>query len=232
MIRLLFLWTFPQGCDIGCVHKDDGGECDEAANTEENRIAKVTISVTNNQMPLQPLFSPVYSSTRAYSQTRSNTQRELMQPDEILRLDTRKCIALFNHHKPALLYKLTPEELPDYASLSPCRIKDYVPAWLQREEKTKRKRKPRTKSAKGESSAAKNLHTAPQTRNTVQSKGAAKDLEVIYDLPDLKKSPQLSEELGMVEQTDVPQNSGMVEVSLGDLLADLPSEEDELPPRR
>ena len=33
----------------------------------------VTISVTNNQMPLTPLFSPIYSSTRAYSQTRSNT---------------------------------------------------------------------------------------------------------------------------------------------------------------
>ncbi|MCI8688375.1 MAG: type IV secretory system conjugative DNA transfer family protein, partial [Lawsonibacter sp.] len=61
--------------------------------------------MTNNQMPLMPLFSPVYTSTRPYSQTRSNTQRELMQPDEILRLDRRQCIALFQGHKPALLYK-------------------------------------------------------------------------------------------------------------------------------
>ena len=48
-----------------------------------------------------------------YSQTRSNTQRDLMNPDEVLRLENRKCLALFKGHKPALLYKMTPEELPD-----------------------------------------------------------------------------------------------------------------------
>ena len=37
------------------------------------KCGKVTIAVTNNQIPLQPLFSPVYSSTRSYSQTKSNT---------------------------------------------------------------------------------------------------------------------------------------------------------------
>jgi hypothetical protein len=63
------------------------------------------------------LFSPVYTSTRPYSQTRSNTQRDLMLPDEVLRLDYQKRIALFHGHKPALLYKLTPEELPGYANL-------------------------------------------------------------------------------------------------------------------
>ena len=35
------------------------------------KCGKVTISVTNNQMPLMPLFSPVYTSTRPYSQTRT-----------------------------------------------------------------------------------------------------------------------------------------------------------------
>jgi type IV secretion system protein VirD4 len=50
------------------------------------KCGKVTISVKNNQMPLTPLFSPVYSSTCPYSQTSSNTQRDLMQPDEVLRL--------------------------------------------------------------------------------------------------------------------------------------------------
>ena len=38
MTALSFRWTFRQCCGIGCVHKDDGGERDEAANTEENRI--------------------------------------------------------------------------------------------------------------------------------------------------------------------------------------------------
>ena len=82
--------------------------CNDLSSAEyiSKKCGMVTISVTNNQMPLTPLFSPIYSSTRAYSQTRSNTQRALMQPDEILRLEPGKCIALFNHHKPALLCKL------------------------------------------------------------------------------------------------------------------------------
>jgi len=98
------------------------------------KCGKVTISVTNNQMPLMPLFYPIYTSTRPYSQTRSNTQRDLMLPDEVLRLDRRKCIALFQGHKPALLYKLTPEELPDYSTLKSCRVIDYVPEWKRLEE--------------------------------------------------------------------------------------------------
>ncbi len=99
------------------------------------KCGNVTIAVTNKQMPLMPLFSPIYTSTRPYSQTRSNTQRALMQPDEVLRLDYQKCIALFQGHKPALLYKLTPEEFPACASLVPCRVADYVPAWKQKEQR-------------------------------------------------------------------------------------------------
>lgn len=91
------------------------------------KCGKVTISVTNNQMPLMPLFSPIYTSTRPYSQTRSSTQRDLMLPDEILRLDRWQCIALFQGRKPALLYKLAPEELPDYNTLKPCKVIDYTP---------------------------------------------------------------------------------------------------------
>lgn len=104
------------------------------------KCGKVTIAVTNNQMPLQPLFSPVYSSTRSYSQTKSNTQRDLMQYDEVLRLEPERCIALFNHRKPALLYKLAPEELPGFNDLKPCRIVNYKPEWKRREEAAARKR--------------------------------------------------------------------------------------------
>jgi len=69
----------------------------------------------------------------SYSQTRSNTQRDLMNPDEVLRLENRKCLALFKGHKPALLYKMTPEELPDYAGLTTCRVIDYIPEWRRKE---------------------------------------------------------------------------------------------------
>ena len=105
------------------------------------KCGKITIGVVNHQMPLTPLFHPVYTTTRPYSQTRSNTQRDLMDQSEIQRLDERKCIALFNHRKPALLFKLTPEELPGYDKLTPCRVTDYVPEWRRREEAEEQKPK-------------------------------------------------------------------------------------------
>ena len=120
------LATFNQTLYLGCNDLTSAKYISE-------KCGKVTISVTNNQMPLMPLFSPVYTSTRPYSQTRSNTQRDLMLPDEVLRLEYRKCIALFQGHKPALLYKLTPEELPGYRDLRHCRVIDYIPEWKRRE---------------------------------------------------------------------------------------------------
>ena len=124
------LATFDQTLYMGCNDMT-------SAEYISKKCGKVTISVTNNQMPLMPLFSPVYTSTRPYSQTRSNTQRDLMLPDEILRLDRRQCIALFQGHKPALLYKLAPEELPGYNSLKSCRVVEYVPEWKRREDEKK-----------------------------------------------------------------------------------------------
>lgn len=103
--------------------------CNDMTSAEyfAKKCGKVTISVTNNQFPLAPLFSPIYSTTRPYSQTRSNTQRDLLQPDEFLRLNKFLCIVMFNHYKPAQLYKIMLEELPEYkklknaASLTMCR---------------------------------------------------------------------------------------------------------------
>ena len=97
----------------------------------------MAISLTSSSKPQPPLYGFVYGNTRPYSQTRSNTQRELMQPDEILRLDRRQCIALFQGRKPALLYKLSPEEFPDYGTLKSCRVADYTPEWRLKEEQKK-----------------------------------------------------------------------------------------------
>ena len=109
--------------------------CNDMTSAEyfAKKCGKVTISVTNNQFPLAPLFSPVYSTTRPYSQTRSNTQRDLIQPDEFLRLEESRCIVMFNHHRPAQLYKIRLEELPAYQELTRCSVFDYVPAWKQQE---------------------------------------------------------------------------------------------------
>ena len=133
------------------------------------KCGKVTIGVVNHQMPLTPLFHPVYTTTRPYSQTRSNTQRDLMDQSEIQRLDEHKCIALFNHRKPALLYKLTPEELPGYNELTPCRVTEYVPEWRRREEAEENKKaaekqqSPQPKAPKESKEAEPPPQPAPET---------------------------------------------------------------------
>ena len=41
---------------------------------------------------------------------------------------------MFNHYKPAQLYKIMLEELPEYKKLKKCSVFDYVPEWKKREE--------------------------------------------------------------------------------------------------
>ena len=123
------------------------------------KCGKVTISVTNNQFPLAPLFSPIYSTTRPYSQTRSNTQRDLLQPDEFLRLNKFLCIVMFNHYKPAQLYKIMLEELPEYKKLKKCSVFDYVPEWKKREEEGAKRRTAGNRT----SAAARNTSLRPTT---------------------------------------------------------------------
>ncbi len=150
------------------------------------KCGKVTISVLNNQMPMMPLFSPVYSSTRPYSQTRSNTQRDLMNPDEVLRLENRKCLALFKGHKPALLYKMTPEELPDYAGLTTCRVIEYIPEWRRKEAEPAPQKRPQAPAQKEPSSIPK----MPAQEKQPDRSGPPPD----YDLAE-------DDEIGMVECT-------------------------------
>ena len=91
------------------------------------KCGMTTIQVTNQQQPQTPLFSPLQNNIRPYSMTRSNTQRALMQPDEVLRLDNRQCIALLRGQLPMLLYKITPQEFADYSKLRTISIRDYPP---------------------------------------------------------------------------------------------------------
>ena len=50
---------------------------------------------------------------------------------------SRGKVPLFQGRKPALLYKLTPEELPGYGELKSCRVADYTPEWRLKEERKK-----------------------------------------------------------------------------------------------
>jgi type IV secretion system protein VirD4 len=99
-----------------------------------DKCGMATIRVNNNQMPLMPLFSPVYTSTRPYSQTRSNTQRPLMMPDEILRLDNRQCLVLLRGQPPLQLYKIIPDEFPAFRELRSTPVREHMPDWRAQSE--------------------------------------------------------------------------------------------------
>jgi type IV secretion system protein VirD4 len=205
------LATFNQTLYMGCNDLTSAKYISE-------KCGKITIGVTNNQMPLMPLFSPIYTSTRPYSQTRSNTQRDLMLPDEVLRLDYQKCITLFQGHKPALLYKLAPEELPDYAKLKPCRVIDYIPEWKQREmEAAERK-----KEAQARPPAPPPGSFADSADPELPHTGSPQS----YEIPDMQ--PHRQRGLGMMEYPGSEKSASAV------LGTDEPDDEDEeydSPPR-
>lgn len=121
---------------IGCTDIQICLGCNDVdtATYISKKCGMVTIKVENNQMPLQPLFSPVYNSTRPYSQTKSSTQRALMLPDEIMRMDNRECLVLLRGQKPLKLYKITPDEHSSFSRLHDVKVADYTPEWRRFEE--------------------------------------------------------------------------------------------------
>ncbi|MDB7881062.1 type IV secretory system conjugative DNA transfer family protein [Flavonifractor plautii] len=89
-------------------------------------------------MPIAPLFSPVYSTTRPYSQTKSNTQRPLMYLDEVLHMNNRECLVLLRGQNVLKLYKITPEEFPAFCRLKDVRVSSHTPRWRITEESERR----------------------------------------------------------------------------------------------
>lgn len=132
---------------IGCTDIQVCLGCNDVdtATYISKKCGMVTIKVENNQMPLMPLFSPVYTSTRPYSQTKSSTQRPLMYPDEIMRMDNAECLVLLRGQKPLRLYKIIPDEHPSFGRLRDVKVSDYVPHWRQEEGKPKAKPAPSPK---------------------------------------------------------------------------------------
>ncbi|MFR9537845.1 MAG: type IV secretory system conjugative DNA transfer family protein [Rikenellaceae bacterium] len=115
-------------CDIQiCLGCNDQMTADYIS----QKCGTITIGVKNNQFPLMPLFSPVYSSTRPYSQTRSNTQRLLMMPDEILQMDNRKCLVFLRGQKPMLLHKIIPDEFVAFSKLRFTPVQEHIPEWRE-----------------------------------------------------------------------------------------------------
>jgi len=157
-----------------------------------DKCGMVTIRTDSSQMPQQPLFSPVYSTTRPYSITRSSTQRPLMMPDELLHLDNEKCIVLPRAQKPIELTKITPEELPAFGVLNPCRVVDHIPAWREAEAEYERMRQ---EALAADAKAAKKSEALPIPPAGTGRKGAGKsaanhpDQQTLYDVSGTETVP-------------------------------------------
>jgi len=152
---------------------------------------------------LDAAVPPVYTSIRPYSQTRGNTQRDLGFPDEGLRLGRERCIAPFQGHKPALLYKLAPEQLPDYNKLKSCRIIDYTPERKRREEEQAKKSTP-TLSPSALSAIPKPKTGTESTPPPPEPAPAPEPYpadDLSYNISDMNEAAGGG--LGMVEATDV-----------------------------
>lgn len=122
------------------------------------KCGMTTIRVTNNQQPQTPLFSPVANLSRPYSQTRSNTQRALMQPDEVLRLDNAKSIVMLRGQLPMLLYKVTPPEFADFKKLRTLSIAKYHGKTDEVEEEPRKTQTKQPKRSAGQAVYANLLH--------------------------------------------------------------------------
>lgn len=121
-------------------------------------------------------------------------------------LDRRKCIALFQGHKPALLYKLAPEEFHDYSKLKTCRVIDYVPKWKQREDESSTQKEP----------AAKPTPPVPEQQRAEAPPS-----------PEINPAEDLEYQVEAAAQTD-NSNLGMVEFTVGGVCG----EDDDNPPGR
>lgn len=122
------------------------------------KCGMTTIRVTNNQQPQTPLFSPVANLSRPYSQTRSNTQRALMQPDEVLRLDNAKSIVMLRGQLPMLLYKVTPPEFADFKKLRTLSIAKYHGKTAEVEEEPRKTQTKQPKQSAAQAVYANLLH--------------------------------------------------------------------------
>ena len=129
---------------------------------------------------------------------------------------------MFNHYKPAELYKIMLEELPAYKELVKCSVFDYVPEWKRREDENKKRTPQKTASVPHETSAGHSsqaaVHFVPQENTSEKKQVPDREKnctrksyavtmprqksgeQCIYDFSDMKEGT-LPEDIGLVEMT-------------------------------
>lgn len=121
------------------------------------------------------------------------------------RLNKFLCIVMFNHYKPAQLYKIMLEELPEYKKLKKCSVFDYVPEWKKREEEGAKHRTAGNRT----SAAARNTSSAPPASQPSPASGKRPDMqpqispveEAATSGSSCGNDSMTPEEIGLVEMT-------------------------------
>jgi len=110
--------------------------CNDMMTSEyiSKRCGAVTVQLTGSSMPQTPLLSPITREVTGYRQTKSNSTRPLMYPEEVLQMDNRQCLVLIRGQKPLKGEKIIPDELAGYAELRYTRVAEYIPAWREVDE--------------------------------------------------------------------------------------------------
>lgn len=147
------------------------------------RCGTVTVRTDSHQMPQQPLFSPVYGSTKPYSISRSATQRLLMMPDEIMQMDNKECLVLIRGRRPLRLQKIIVEELPEYPQLKPCRVVEHMPSWRNAETETKQKLQEQTEIETPTKAPADITPAVSVRRNTTRAASDLPHQQSFFDVP-------------------------------------------------
>ena len=138
---------------------------------------------------------------------------------------------IFQGHKPAMLFKLAPEEIPDYHTLKSRRVIDYVPKWKQREleEESANERREASPAPQGRVSITKQRTERTETRRDTERKPTRKsragqsrqERKSAYEPP-----PELEYDVGSIAiappppKADIPNN----EESRTELKASVPEE--------
>ena len=146
-----------RNCDIQCVAQSISqladrypktewqelvGDCDYqlflgcndtmTADFISSQCGMMTVRTEDVTTPVPPFLYPM--APRPYNRRKSTTPRPLLMPDEVRRLPKNQAILLIRGEKPIKLYKVSPEEHPDYAKLRFVKATEHIPEWRLKEQ--------------------------------------------------------------------------------------------------
>lgn len=163
--------------------------CNDEMTSEfiSKRCGNITIRATSSSMPQTPLFSPITSQINGYKQTKTNANRPLMYPEEILQMDNKECLLLIRGEKPLKARKIIPDELADFKFLREVRISDYMPQWRifeVEEEKRKQEKKQNAKDKQEKKESAAKTESLPEQIAFEETAKGAADIPPVHIKPE------------------------------------------------